>query len=1622
MKAFRKIGLFFLSLTFAVAILGCDKKTTTTTTPAPVTTTTSELSEMEVRLHSIYQLGFSSGAITESYEDWLASIRGENGEDGREVLLRVSGGYIQWQYSGDASWQNLIAVASLTGPAGTNGTNGTNGTDGTNGDDGREVTFRISEGYLQWQYVGDTVWTNLLSLAEIAGTDGTDGEDGTTPTIAISPDGFWVINGLKTEFRAVPAEVPVSTVDLWFDLNGGTLDSAVAAQYLDIPKGDTVTLPIPEKHGYVFAGWFTGDTVNDGQFLNTSVAAKDLTLHARWAQDTRGIQLLLSQLISGTNFVLDYTETAQSDDTPDSVRHVQYSSSVDETGRIHRLETGVILSGTDPIGSEFRSSIVIDGYEYYYHSEDDGEWVTVGKRLADGQNRKKVSWDVPNVDSLYEYFRIEDFRIRADEFVFDYVPSDDGLIAYAHNVAGSDVDDENLKAVFYGDTGIFEITIPQWDDAYESIDCVVVQTFRLVSVGTSTNRFLFDEYKAEIRSEIAERADSRIAQILPTDATQYPFIDLKTQLVWDLGLITDPVLLWDAYIEGIYQLETFPLMTDPQKVAAEAAKALVDAKLAELSLSATEASILAMQAIVPALKAEILPASQAVLDGVLAYCYQELETLYVADPVKIAYSAAKERVFAYLGETHDFFLYVTDGPGYMAVFDACLQAAEAEIEAATTEAQVLAVWDGFGASLQSAGLIPSYDYQDELSARYESLRMTYLEMTLNLYGYGTSWSKAFDLEALSALTPLETASVYDFMHGYIYAKEELATAYRDAALAVAQDRTAALQLSVQFKATPSEALLFLSTTTSAYQLITNMATGDEVLAGLEDLFWQVLQLPFSDLTADKLFYMESLQSELNTLSVTADSASRTEMTGLTANYDVFLCGQELTSEEVSDAFYAVWDNLHAAYVPDQDAILLEEARKETLQHFQQLKFLYTIATNYMDTPFMNDVDQAIHETLIATDISVLSAVGGDLLARIAFDPTFVSIDVANEMLAILDESLSQWESHLLEVPSTLTDQFDAFSLYVTAAPAFGSAFTQFSTLFSTFESAFWTAYSQVQIDAVDYWHLEKSAIVEVGYLPEVDSLHARTVLFLGLSTDEGLWDLIMTNYQNFLISCPTDPLRQDRWTVSSFLQNDIDGYAKIVTSASLSAMISLYDEFVGLLETETDRDAMDLLYDEYAYKLFEVYEEDPAKAAFLNLKEYYGLLFSVFGDIFYRTITIPTPEQSALENQFYAAIYSLDALPYSLDAPTLLLNSIGELVGLYLTYGGTTFELANLDYLSDQIEYFFYDYATGGSPYLEDQATAMNALRAAAQADLVATSDLFGAMNVYADYVMQMKALAMNAHRDALLASMLSQHDDMYYRLVPADRTAFTNGYLGFKTRLQNALRESSFDIIEWQYGLLLNFQVPDPVLNAKRDAIAYIQQWLLVQWTIATDDSRTAMYAAQTAAYDAIYAATTIDEVTAAIDAGMIALDEALVEDPARLSLYGEEMSLAAIELSQLLTDITDYADDIRNLNQAVVIVMNARLAVWTANDSVQLAAIVNQAKADLAALPMNWDPAKLEECRSQYLAFMGMILNSFGGSVPAPVQASYDATTTIIGGATSPLVILETYYDYCAVVEANR
>jgi len=154
---------------------------------------------------------------------------GEDGTDGREVEIHSSGIYIQWKYVGDPDWIDLVALADL---------------EGSDGIDGREVTLRSDGTYIQWQYIGDSTWTNIVALATLKGDKG---DAGTTTWAGITdkpPDFMPSVhdNTAHSVQYATVDLIPDALADLSDDENHRTVtDTEKAAWGASIVPGGSDT-------------------------------------------------------------------------------------------------------------------------------------------------------------------------------------------------------------------------------------------------------------------------------------------------------------------------------------------------------------------------------------------------------------------------------------------------------------------------------------------------------------------------------------------------------------------------------------------------------------------------------------------------------------------------------------------------------------------------------------------------------------------------------------------------------------------------------------------------------------------------------------------------------------------------------------------------------------------------------------------------------------------------------------------------------------------------------------------------------------------------------------------------------------------------------------------------------------------------------------------------------------------------------------------------------------------------------------------------------------------------------------------------------------------------------------
>lgn len=229
-------------------------------------------------------------------------IQGEPGKDGHTPTITI-GENGNWFVDGkdtNIKAQGPEGPIGPQGPQGPQGEQGPEGKPGQDGEDGRSIVsikLTSSEGNIDTYtitYSDGTTSTFKVTNGQDGATgeqgiQGEPGKDGHTPKVEIGENDNWWIDGVDTGISAVAKNNDEKYL-VTYVLNGGTLPLGVS-NTLEVTWGDTIDLPIPTKKGYVFKGWFTGDTINDKQFYNSDAVFKKLTLHAKWEIGTYKVRL-----------------------------------------------------------------------------------------------------------------------------------------------------------------------------------------------------------------------------------------------------------------------------------------------------------------------------------------------------------------------------------------------------------------------------------------------------------------------------------------------------------------------------------------------------------------------------------------------------------------------------------------------------------------------------------------------------------------------------------------------------------------------------------------------------------------------------------------------------------------------------------------------------------------------------------------------------------------------------------------------------------------------------------------------------------------------------------------------------------------------------------------------------------------------------------------------------------------------------------------------------------------------------------------------------------------------------------------------------------------------------------
>lgn len=124
-----------------------------------------------------------------------------------------------------------------------------------------------------------------------------------TPVKEMAKFAYWEdMHGNKFESVSMPSS-SISLRAVWqaklvFDSNGGS-----DVDDISVAAGNTITLPTPEREGFIFAGWYTADKE---QYTSTTMPAAGIQLKAGWRKAKNTKKIFLEE---GRESSLIYTKT-----------------------------------------------------------------------------------------------------------------------------------------------------------------------------------------------------------------------------------------------------------------------------------------------------------------------------------------------------------------------------------------------------------------------------------------------------------------------------------------------------------------------------------------------------------------------------------------------------------------------------------------------------------------------------------------------------------------------------------------------------------------------------------------------------------------------------------------------------------------------------------------------------------------------------------------------------------------------------------------------------------------------------------------------------------------------------------------------------------------------------------------------------------------------------------------------------------------------------------------------------------------------------------------------------------------------------------------------------------------
>ena len=153
---------------------------------------------------SAYEIAVRNG-FKGTEEEWLQSLKGDKGQTGDKGPDGAKGDKGNDGEKGDPGDKGTTGEKGDPGEKGDTGAAGNAGNAGqagTPGTDALPIEIQVGETHIQWRYVGETEWKDLVSLESLKGDKGDKGEDGKdgadAPVPTIGEDGCWWVGDVNT--------------------------------------------------------------------------------------------------------------------------------------------------------------------------------------------------------------------------------------------------------------------------------------------------------------------------------------------------------------------------------------------------------------------------------------------------------------------------------------------------------------------------------------------------------------------------------------------------------------------------------------------------------------------------------------------------------------------------------------------------------------------------------------------------------------------------------------------------------------------------------------------------------------------------------------------------------------------------------------------------------------------------------------------------------------------------------------------------------------------------------------------------------------------------------------------------------------------------------------------------------------------------------------------------------------------------------------------------------------------------------------------------------------------------------------------------------------------------------